>query len=335
MTRYLQLKQKAIEAMKNKKIFSVKGKNAMAVRRALLDRGWVEKLPPNKSSGAPPSTKSPKRTHESYLNISSTENQEKLILSSFLEEFNPNLVWGGRTTDTENGGEESYEPIRNKLEVKKLWSTNEKLCKSLQDISWYYIENVAEVDAPRTYSNTHKDELGEFIKDYLLTACTSLIAWVLSKVEKNHSIFNDTGTIPTNIIVFAINRCKEYLFNKENLDVDKNIGTEVTPAQWKFFLTKYESLVFGKDLFQIDKNRNMVMLMAYAKCLLDRILKYRPQLKSEGCYNVWIIKPSQSSNSKGVVITSEIGKMLNILTNTKETYVVQKYIGKSCIYIML
>lgn len=315
MTRYLKLKQKALEAMKKGKIFTVKGKNAMAVRKALLDRGWVEKLSLNKTN-----------TNNSKM---TSDKQEKMILSSFLDEHNPNLVWGGINSCNGNGLKKWDDAIINTLEVKEVWSTKESLCKTLHNTSWYYIENVAEVDAPRTYSNVNRDELGEFIKDYLLTACTSLLRWILLNVEKNKPVFKKSGTISTNVIIFAINRCKEFLFMKENLDVDKKISTEVTPGQWKFFLTKYASLVSGKALFQIDKDRNMLILIAYAKCLIDRIIKIRPQLSCEGCCNIWIVKPSECSSGKGVKVSSDLDAMLNMLTKTQETYVVQKYIGKS------
>lgn len=325
MTRYLKLKQRAIEAVKKRKIFTVKGKHAMAVRKALLDRGWIEKLPPNKTD-----LKNP----QCNLNVKSSDKQEKAMLSNFLEEYNPNLVWGGVNSYTENGFQNWDDPIINKPDVKELWSTKESLCKSLQDTSWYYIENVAEIDAPRTYSNANRDELGEFLKDYLLTACTSLLRWILANVEKNKPVFKNTGTISTNIIIFAINRCKEFLFMKENLDVDKKICTEVTPGQWKFFLAKYVSLISGKDLFQVDEERNILILIAYAKCLIDRIMKLRPQLSCEGCCDIWIMKPSEGSNGKGIIVSSDLDEILNTLNNTNETYVVQKYIGKSVSKIM-
>lgn len=216
----------------------------------------------------------------------------------------------------------------NKLEVNEFWNTQERLCQSLHDASWYYIENVAEVKAPRTYSNANKDELGEFLNDYLLTACTSMLRWILANIEKDKPIFKSTGTILSNVVIFAINRCKEFLFMKENLDIDKNICSEVTSGQWKFFLAKYKSLITGKEIFQLDKDLNMPILIAYAKCLINRITKLRPQLSCEGFYDVWIIKPSESSCFKKVIVSSDLDTIINTLSNTTDTYVVQKYIGK-------
>lgn len=318
MTRYLKLKHKAMEAMKNRKIFTAKGKNSMAVRRALLDRGWIEKLPSSKNN-----TKIAQNNPKGM----SIDKQEKIILSSFLEEHNPNLIWGGINTYTVND-ETLDDPIMNKLEVNEYWSTKERLCQFLRDTSWYYIEDVAEVDAPRTYSNANIDELGEFIKDYLLTACTSMLRWVVANVEKNKPVFKNTGTISSSVFIFAINRCKEFLFMKENVDIDKKICAQVTSGQWEYFLSKYTSLISGKELFKDDKDRNLLILIAYAKCLMDRIIKLRPQLSCEGWYDIWIVKPSEASSNKKVIVSSDLDSMLLTLSNTADVYVVQKYIGK-------
>lgn len=313
---YVKLKEKALRATKNRKIFTVQGKNASAVRKALLDRGWVEKRAADKSN---------LEDREECLKMSSIERQEMLILSSLVEEFTPNLVWGEKnfkiTQDCET-------PIRNALKIDKLWSTKARLCTSLKNTTWYYIENVAEVDAPRTYTNTNNDELTEFINDYYLTACTSLIKWILANVQKKEVIFKDTGTISINVFVFAINRCKDYLFNKENFDIDNKKRGQVTSEDWNVFLTKYQSLVSCNDLFQVDKNRNLPMLIAYAKYLLEKILKFRPQLRCEGCSNIWIIKPSECFNGRGIIVSSELHRILDMVSNAGETYVVQKYVGK-------
>lgn len=318
MTHYLKLKQKAMEAMRKRKIFTVEGKNELAVRKALLDRGWVEKLPPNETN-----IKNPQKNFKAMP----SDNQERMILSSFLEKCNPNLVWGEINRYVLNVPQKWDGLIINNLQVNKFSSTKDVLCKSLQDNSCYFIENVAEIDIPRTYSNTNNEELVEFLKDYLLTACISLLRWIIGHVQKNKPIYKSTGSISTNIISFAINRCKEFLFTKENKDVDKKNCSEVTPGQWKFFLKKYLLIIAGKDSFQMNKDQDMLMI-AYAKCLIHRIVKLRPQLNCEGCCDIWIVKPLERPRDGDVIVSSDLVTILNVLSSTKDTYVVQKYIGK-------
>lgn len=282
----------------------------------MLDRGWIEKRDPCQWSTDDP---------EVWLKLSSNERRENLMLSSLVEKCAPNLVWGEKNLKI---SQDCEKPIRNTLKVNRLWSTKARLCISLKNTCWDYIENVAEVDAPMTYSNTNKDELKEFRNDYYLTACTSLIKWILANIQKTKPIFKDTGTISVNVFIFAIKRCIHYLFMKENFDVDNNKCDHVTSDDWSLFLVKYSSIVSCKDLFRIDEGQNLPLLIADVKCLLEKILKFRPQLRCEGCYNVWIIKPSDCFNGKGIVVSSELNRILDIVTDARKSYIVQKYIGK-------
>ncbi|XP_026332622.1 tubulin glycylase 3A-like [Hyposmocoma kahamanoa] len=312
MMQYLYLKQKALEAVKNKKIFTVQGRNAIAVRKALLYRGWVEKRSPYQWN-----------TEDSQVSmkLSSSDKRENVILSSLVEKCTPNLVWGEKNFKTTQDFEL---PIRNTLKVNRLWSTKARLYTSLQNTSWNYIENVAEVNAPRTYSNTNSDDIREFIYDYYLTACTSLIKLILAKVRMKRPIFKDTGTIPINVFVFAINRCTDYLYKKENFDIDNKEYDQITSEDWNLFLMKYQSIVSGKEVFQIDPN--LPTMISYAKRLLKRILKLRPQLRCEGCSNIWIVKPSECFNGRGIILSSKLDKVLDVVTNSRKECIIQKYI---------
>lgn len=325
---YLWLKFKAIEAIKRRKVFTVYGQGSNAVRRALIRRGWIEKLPPNR-----------KRYRE---------NIKQSMLSNFLEEYNANFIWGKKRSkkkDALNIVEENTNcniskrqnrlrsPIRNRLKVVNHWSTKHAIFLTLKNSFWYYIDNVAEVIAPRTFSNVNNDEKREFINDYQITACTSLLRWILDSLQNNKPIFHETGRISINVMVFAINHCKCFFYLKENKDIDSEIPV-VTDEQWDFFLKEYRSLISGKDVFQIDRNRIMINLINSAKHVLDNILKYRPQLKCEGCYNIWIIKPSGCSRGRGIEMSSKLDRIMNIISKTNKKCVVQKYIGKKNLYYL-
>lgn len=318
----------------------VYGRDANEIRKDLLSRGWVEKLPP-----APLISK---------FNLKCGEtSQEAVLLSSFLKDYDPNFVWAGRLSQQYypfqdnifdailtnskkiNSNKKVYsndDTIVSRLKVNiKFWCSKTGLCTSLKDTetSWHYIKNVAEIYAPRTYANEDRDDLIDFVNDYLLTACTSLLRWTLDNLYKGVSILKRTGTVSTNVMIFALNRCKEYLNIKENKDVDGAQSRAVTPGQWNFFIKKHQSLTSGQEVFKLDNQQYIPLLVVYAHYLLKAIIKYRPQLSCEGCHNVWIIKPSNLSMGAGISISSHLHKILNKVTRTKEKYVVQKYIGKN------
>ncbi|XP_049866852.1 tubulin glycylase 3A-like [Pectinophora gossypiella] len=315
-SRYLRLKNLAADAMKHNKIFLIHG-YCTPIRKALVERGWVEKVPPNKMDLAKLRNKRYRDNSEMHIEL------EKLLLSNFVEKCDPNFVWNAKD-DRDDYATRSHNVVYNKLKVEALWTTKQGLCTSIKSNCWYYIEDVAEINSPRTYSSFDEGEKEDFERDYKLTACTSLLKWVLSMVANDRPIFVETGTIAINVIVFALNRCKEYLFRKQNKDIDRYCVSAATPGQWKSFLKKYYLLMAKQDIFTIDKDNKLPLYLGYAKFLLKEIHKYRPQLSCEGCHNIWIIKPAHCSRGRGIRMASKLGVLTDLLNRGK--YVFQKYI---------
>ncbi|XP_026328451.1 tubulin glycylase 3A-like isoform X2 [Hyposmocoma kahamanoa] len=327
-TRYIGLKTRALEAMKFKKIFTIYGK-ANTVRTALTKRGWVEKIPPNRMNLS--------KIRENKLNSKSEINEEleRFLLSNMVERQAANFIWGtsGNINDLSKKhnvyAKETTNvstPLMNKLVVETLWTTKQGLCNSLKESYWYYIEDVAEFDTPRTYSNTNDDEKADFIKDYKLTACTSLLKWTVSMVANNRPIFTDAGKISMNVMVFALNRCKEYLYEKQNRDIDREIYSTATAGQWNSFLKKYYILISNNDVFHTDVDQKLPLYIDYAKLLLREIHKYRPQLSCEGSHNIWIVKPTHCSRGRGIKLASKLNEITDMINRGCSKYVVQKYI---------
>lgn len=338
----MNIRRKAYEAIRKGKLFTVYGRDANGIRKALLNRGWIEKLPPDPLM--------------SKLNIKISKiSAETRLFQSFLKNYDPNFIWAGKLNSlpihTVNSFPDCFinnrlehrknindnktvyvkdDTIVNKLKVKeRFWCSKTGLCTSLKDTSWHYIENVAEVYVPRTYINTDRDDLIDFVNDYLLTACTGLLRWILDNFQGGIPIFRRTGKISINVMIFALNRCKEYLNKKEHKYIDGKACRVVTSGQWNSFITKQQSLIAGENFIKLDNVRNIPLLVVYAHYLLKKILIYRPQLSCEGCRNVWIIKPSNLSMGAGIRILSGLNRILNMITRTVQKYVVQKYIGKN------
>lgn len=329
-SRYIGLKTKALEAMKLKKIFTIYG-NSNSVRTALTKRGWVEKIPPNRMNLS--------KIRENRLKSKSKidEELERFLLSNIVEREPTNFIWG--TAENINDFTKKHNanakepvnvsrPLMNKLRIEANWTTKQGLCNSLKQSYWYYIEDMAEFDTPRTYSNTNGDEKTDFIKDYELTACTSLLKWIVSMVANCRPIFSDAGKISINVMVFALNRCKEYLYVKQNRDIDEKICNSATTGQWNSFLKKYYILMSNNDVFQTDVDQKLPLYIGYAKLLLREIHKYRPQLSCEGSYNIWIVKPTHCSRGRGIKMASKLNEITDMIDTGGSKYVVQKYIGK-------
>ncbi|RVE54648.1 hypothetical protein evm_000769 [Chilo suppressalis] len=320
-SRYLKLKDLASNAIKENKIFSVYG-SCNAVRKALLERGWVEKIPPNRMN----LTKIRNGTITSKSDIHGE--LERLLLSNLVEKYNPNFVW--------NVKEEHYEPplidmtkecnpVINKLRTYATWTTKQGLCSSMKRNYWFYIEDIAEVNGPRTYNSCDLGEVDEFAKDYKITACTSLLKWILSMVANNRPVFMESGKISMNVLVFALNRCKEYLFRKQHKDIDRCL-VSASSGQWNAFLKKYYRIIAKQDVFKDDKENKLPLYLGYAKFLLKELYKFRPQLSCEGCHNIWIIKPAHCSRGRGIRMASKLAVITDLLNKANAKFVIQKYI---------
>ncbi|CAG5056554.1 unnamed protein product [Parnassius apollo] len=326
-SRYLKLKDLAAEAKRQNKIFTIYG-TCGSIRKALLQRGWVEKIPPNRMTLTNIFNGTICSKSEIHCEL------EKLLLSNLVQKCNPNFVWRENhehyetTIDMKN----ECNAIINKLKSDALWTSKQGLCNSMKINYWFYIEDVAEVNCPRTYDCCNTFEIEEFISDYKITACTSLIKLVLSQLANKRSIFVENGTLSLSVIKFALNRCKEYILRKQNKDIDRTIKT-VSTGKWNTFLKKYYRLVTQEEFFEVDKHNKLPLYISYTQFLLQEIYKYRPQAKCEGYHNIWIIKPAYCSRGRGIRMASKLGVIRSLLNKTNNyTYVVQKYIGEDKVW---
>lgn len=320
-SQYTFLKSLAANAIKNRKIFALYG-YCNAVRKALVERGWVEKIPASRMN----LSRIRNGIYTSKADIHSE--LERLLLSNLVEKYSPNFIWTSREEFKDNTIDmtSDYTTIVNKLRIDALWTTKQGLCSSMKRNYWFYIENVAEVNVPRTYNSYESGEIEGFISDFKITACTSLLKWALSMVANDRPVFVRSGKIPMNVLLFALNRCKEYLFKKQNKDIDRSV-TPVSSGQWNSFLKKYYQIISKAEVFEADKNNQLPLYLGYAKLFLKEIYKYRPQLSCEGCHNIWIVKPAHCSRGRGITMASKLGVLSEMLCKTTSKYVVQKYIG--------
>lgn len=298
------------------------------MRKALTDRGWIEKISPNISATKKNNSK----------NIHGDELQRQL-LSKLVTAYPASFIWDSKENtycDSLEKETNSYSktnairndlnriqcgPIRNHFNLETLWTTNLGLCQCKN-------KNVTKLNIPRIYMQLRGPECNDFILDYKTTACTSLLKWILAKTANKVSIFTDTGNISTNVIIFAINRCKEYLFMKEHNDIHTDLYSKTTAGQWNSFISKYFILIAGKDVFHDENDGELPIFIGYAKLLLKKIHENRPLLRSEGYHNVWVMKPNIACTGKGVRMISDFTAIKDWLqTNSCSQYVAQKYIG--------
>lgn len=125
---------------------------------------------------------------------------------------------------------------------------------------WHTEPGVALTKFPRCYNIHNSDSLEEFIDDFRITACISILKW-LSKALQNkseQSLIESHGKVPFSAIDFAITRLNEYIVFLTHKDIDDiEEQQHIWEHEWDQFLTHHYLLVHEKAKFMEDKNTSI------------------------------------------------------------------------------
>ncbi|XP_026756973.2 tubulin glycylase 3A-like isoform X1 [Galleria mellonella] len=321
--RWNELRKIADNAMKERKVFMIKGGGFPAIRRALLERGWIEKYESHKVRH-PPTNVDPLRVSGKELS-----KVERMILYKFMEHHSVDFLW---TTKRDK-----YDWLLSNKDViisrfcRSIFTTKEGLTASLTQMHWYTEPGVALTKFPRCYNIYNSDSLEEFVDDFRITACISILKWLSNTLQSNgeQSLVSNQGKVPFTAIEFAICRLNEYVsfFTHKDID-DSEDQTHVWEHEWDQFLTHHYLLVHEKAKFMEDKNINIRQLEKKAAKVLATMTKFWPQIDIDGVLNIWIVKPSNKCRGRGIQLMNNIKDIIGLINvpAQKTRYVVQKYI---------
>ncbi|CAH0556926.1 unnamed protein product [Brassicogethes aeneus] len=327
-----ELKQKANEAMRKKKTFTVRGRWNV-VRKALVSRGWVEKIVNE------PGLNKDLRRMMYYtvpeLNIlmrveDLRELCARVILSKHLDEHQVDLYWSSQFQYFKAYANSSKLSLINRFR-RDVFSYTSKggLCEASKQEYWFRIPGVAGINHPRTYKASSPSELQSFVKDYRITAALSLLKWVVRTSEtQEQKVIGPTGKIALDFFNFAAVECYKFIKTKKHEDIDRHI-TEAKEEEWKRFLEAFYRIMYIGNHFRGDNVTTVVDMVRKSSYILKTVEQYCPYLKMDGHMNIWILKPINSSMGKGIHVCRELNYMLNIMKNKPKTgYIVQKYIER-------
>lgn len=80
-----------------------------------------------------------------------------------------------------------------------------------------------------------------------------------------------------------------------------------------------------KPVGPTDVNENYIFRV---KCLAQHVLEMWPSRKYDGTENVWLLKPTNSSQGQGIVVTNNEKFIVDQLRRHKKKFVIQKYIER-------
>ncbi|XP_017834829.1 tubulin glycylase 3B [Drosophila busckii] len=316
---------RVIDAYRNRRIFTVYG-NYHTVRRALMRRGWLEKLPATRLA------KLQTMSEDSLLEHARRGNDyEAVVISKMINNFPSFFIWQGK------GQRDMFaevKPFRNRVRRSQFldFSTKVGLVGCAEQERWFREDGVCGMSYPRFYrlGANSTEERAAFIEDYHHTQARSLLRY-LKEHRPGNMIDPENGVILNSTLDFAMNKVKNMIRHAEHYSLDDARIKMPTPTEMienQSFMTQS-----AKVLQQNAKFRTSEKLMAeysrLAAQYLDKIESLRPDYRWDGCRNLWILKPGYQSRGIGIVIRSTLDDILQWTSNNQNRkYIVQKYIER-------
>ncbi|XP_064632572.1 tubulin monoglycylase TTLL3-like [Lineus longissimus] len=172
------------KAIKHDKIFAIKG--SWVIRKALKNRGWVEKSSYNWLPSVQPkkkkrrSSRDKTATNDLAVDVAKSDSIDG-IMSRMVRNYSPSFIW------CEDSARIDYRylnknQIVNHYERVGSFVTKVGLCKNLRNVVWFDNTN-AMTFFPRCYELSMADEKAAFIDDFRLTACQSIIRHVIENYK--------------------------------------------------------------------------------------------------------------------------------------------------------
>ncbi|CAG9826383.1 unnamed protein product [Diabrotica balteata] len=322
-------------AIKAKKTFTVKG-SFPAIRRALLRRGWIEKLGTTHRdlNTADLRTYASKAIVE-LLDLIRQNHPEsnlckRIIRSKLLINHQVDFYWGFNYHGFRECPDKNKLTLINKIRwYSPTYTSKQGMCISSQKAFWFNIPGVAGLNHPRSYRLVKDGDVEDFVKDFNLTAAMSLLKWVqITKETGQCRIISSSGKVPIKILDFAVNECYKFIKKSVHEDIDHEIK-EAVSLEWNEFLEYFYKIVHIGNHFKEESCVTEKDLVRRATFVLEKLKEYWPFLNMDGVMNIWILKPANSCRGVGIHMCRTIKYVLDTLKNNPQRrYIIQKYIER-------
>ena len=275
------------KAIVERKVFCIAG-SYYSLREALRARGWVEKfafsnggagLNQNKENNSKASKKKVSDSDDDDTDCDAWDGDDcgdecdkarvppweedngfYGITSRMLKNQLPNFIFTTKSSSIEYKLLQK-DQIVNHYGKNSCLTTKNGLCTNLRNLTWYEPVD-SDIFFPRCYKVSTEEEKQEFIKDFRITACQSLIKWILEKLDppikivsmtddepapkpsRTASAKNAPPQVPPKVIDIAVEQSEKYLADQEHgfIDVLREPNTLSEP-EWDQFITWFYQLV--------------------------------------------------------------------------------------------
>lgn len=318
-------RRRIIEAYRKRKVFTVYGCYD-SVRKALLRRGWIEKLGPARF---PRLQKLP----EEYLlqNARKGNAFETVLISKMISNLPVFFLWQPKAS---RDLYKELKPYRNRIRRSPMLDFTSKvgLIGCAQQQSWYCDQDRMEMIHPRFYclSGSNSEEMALFKEEYRQTQYRSVLRFIISNERKLCiQIETEADKVSMTLIQIALAKVQCQLDELESgCYADTKIDSAMANSEWRSFLEGSNKLIkYGAGISCSTKE--LRKLVDDSRVLLQKIEEYRPDYKWDGFRNLWILKPGYQCRGTGIRVHNQLSDIIAwAASHHNRSYIVQKYIGK-------
>lgn len=307
------VEEKVKKAKKEKKIFMVLG-GYEKIRQSLIDRGWIERIPDDRLLMVP-------STSDRYIQALLCKN-----LSCF-------FFWQPRYRPVDNI--RSVMPAVSSIirENRLNFTSKDGLNNCAENFHWYHIDGLTDLNHQRSYVLVDKASKEEFSENFKRTAFTNFIMFLNDNRNDFESFFTtaDSG-ISTRIVELVIQNIELIIKIENHDDLDSNFNlfdfSSNILKDLKEMMTKIRQIINGTRKLKFVDDMLVNVCKSQVVSCAEIINAQWPQVKYDGYYNIWIMKPIGTSSGYGVTVVNSESKILQDARMSSRPFIVQKYIGK-------
>lgn len=229
------------KARNDRKTFSICG-NFNPIRRALAERGWMEKPRPYHISDRDQIRQLEQLPNaELYDSVmrggEHGDRCRRALISKLLTRHQVDFYWDYSTNPFAVLSDKLKRTLVNRYPggcTARAYGSKAGLCDALSESHWYFIDGVAAVRHPRTYNISRDEERNAFIEDYRMTAAASLLKWTIARADAgrvDQPVISDAGKIPVAVFNFAMLQCQRYGRKLQHRDIDDDQGVTIDEAE--------------------------------------------------------------------------------------------------------
>lgn len=319
---FKELEVKAHKAINGKRVFTVVG-GFENIRQSLYCRGWIEKILDIQANKPAVDEKMISETVGCF-------DTTRIVLSHLVKHSPVYFIWQPKYFD---GIPININyPLRNRINRLRTsdFTLKEGLHNLAENIQWHIIEDVSELNYPRSYLMMDIYQREYFVHEFRRTLITSFI-FFLNDYENFDRLFCEDAVVPIDLIYNCIQRVEYNIKVKQHLCIDIEKTTSSTAFNE---MAKQIDLVVNHNKKirypEYMSGFSMEKLKANIRIAVAEIHVYWPESKYDGHKNIWILKPINKSRGYGVVLLRDVDKICDhVVRHTENKYIIQKYCGKS------